>query len=368
MHFPPSPPTTATSESSIDVLGVTDSTDRFVLPLAAHSTEELSEESEMSSKRMLRDYLSRLGRYEPRLRSYLSAKSDENREPVRAFMGGPPGTVTPLAPPAPLGAATHAAGFSLLDLERWVLSKWRGSEATSGTTRALGHRNESDHEGLDVDLSQVFVDQAAGTRAGGATDSLLLKQASPGRFLNYYSSASLIQLLETEGILRALASRGFTHPSLVFDVSDDFQHRLSLVDSSLFAPEIRLLSSECFLIDLYMKRRRCWNTDSMVCYQLMKRLEKAGSWEKLRERTGEIRAPFVGVEGAKEVAAFFETNVPKFSKLAKKGSNEWDVSELVWMQMHNPFAPVTRPLLPGQRFPGLGIGRVGLDIAVQHQR
>lgn len=26
--------------------------------------------------------------------------------------------------------------------------------------------------------------------------------------------------------------------------------------------------------------------------------------------------------------------------------------------MHDPFAPITRPLLPGQRFPGLGLGRV----------
>lgn len=82
-----------------------------------------------------------------------------------------------------------------------------------------------------------------------------------------------------------------------------------------------------------MKRRRMWGSDLMACYQLMNRLQKAGSWEALRALTGEIRAPYVGVEGAKEVNEFFDTCIPKFSKLAKKGTGEWDVSEIAWMQV-----------------------------------
>ena len=82
-----------------------------------------------------------------------------------------------------------------------------------------------------------------------------------------------------------------------------------------------------------MKRRRSWGLDAMVSYQLMKRLGKAGSWESLRSLTGEIRAPYIGLEGAREVTAFFEASVPRFSKLAKKGGGAWDVSELAWMQV-----------------------------------
>lgn len=86
----------------------------------------------------------------------------------------------------------------------------------------------------------------------------------------------------------------------------------------------------------------------MACYQLMNRLQKAGSWEALRALTGEIRAPYVGVEGAKEVNEFFDTCIPKFSKLAKKGTGEWDVSEIAWMQVRyfffSLFAPSTRRL------------------------
>ena len=82
-----------------------------------------------------------------------------------------------------------------------------------------------------------------------------------------------------------------------------------------------------------MKRRRSWGLDAMVSYQLMKRLGRAGSWEALRSLTGEIRAPYIGLDGAREVTAFFEASVPRYSKMAKKGGGEWDVSELAWMQV-----------------------------------
>ncbi|ORY55541.1 hypothetical protein BCR35DRAFT_271843, partial [Leucosporidium creatinivorum] len=176
-------------------------------------------------------------------------------------------------------------------------------------------------------------------------------------FLNYYSSSSLVSLLASSGVLAALDKLGYSQPSLIFDTSDSFQHRLSLVDASLFTGSIPLSSQERFLIDLWMKRRRNYNLDAIVSYQLMKRVEKAGSWEALREMTGEIRAPYVGVEGAREGAEFLEREVGKWRKEAKKGTGEWDVTEIAWMQMHDPLSKDTRPLLPGQRFPGLGMGR-----------
>lgn len=95
----------------------------------------------------------------------------------------------------------------------------------------------------------------------------------------------------------------------------------------------------------------------MVCYQLLHRLTTAGSWSALNEMTGEIRAPFVGIEGAMESMQFLEQQTKKWKKGAKRGGGEWEVTEIAWMQMHDPTSKDTRPLLPGQRFPGLGLGR-----------
>ncbi|KAL8281136.1 hypothetical protein RQP46_006494 [Phenoliferia psychrophenolica] len=294
---------------------------------------------------MLLDYISRLSRYEPRLRRFLGSKNSSEREPVQAFMGGRSGSATPTPiPPTQTGPESHhgGGGFSVIDIERWVLAKVWGSDSTPA---ARSSPSREDSQGLDVDLSELFARSATVADVKSAVEASATPAASR-RFLNYYSKEALIEALGTTGILAALEKKGYKHPALVFDTSDSFQHRLSLVDASLFKPELHLSSSESFLIDLYMKRRRSWGTDQMVCYQVM-----------TRELTGEIRAPYVGLEGAREVISFFETSVPKYSKLAKKGGGEWDVSELAWMQMHDPFATTTRPLLPGQRFPGLGLGR-----------
>lgn len=303
-----------------------------------------------SSSSMLLDYLSRLARFEPRIRRYAASKLSEKHEPVHAF-SGTSGTTTPLPQTpgsrhSPAGGAspnggTHSAhGFSLVDLERTLLSaapKWWTKRAGTGGSTSSTPSHQHDSVGLDVDISSVFLrnTSALSTANGGHDAPLLQKDPGPGLFLNYYSSADLIALLTSTGVLSALAARGYSHPSLIFDTSDSFQHRLSLVDATLFDPKLNLLSSERFLVDLYMKRRRRWGTDAMVCYQLMQRVINAGGWEELRDVTGEIRAPYVGLEGARESIEFFDKMVPKCSKTAKKGGGEWDVTEIAWMQVRS---------------------------------
>ncbi|KAM0753019.1 hypothetical protein T439DRAFT_323632 [Meredithblackwellia eburnea MCA 4105] len=359
-------------------------------PPASHSLAAGSgsgSESE-SDQHILIEYFARLARFEPRLSRYAQRKSNELKEPVSAFLDIPPGAPSSSTSNTPtrdeinntpgLGLSIHNksaatatlstthSGFSLVDLERWILeskpAKWWTGDSSSPAHNSPSASAVQHAPGLDIDLSDAFPDLSPlntpanieSTSSSRATST----SASHSKFLNYYTSDQLIHLLSTSGVLSSLASKGYTNPSLVFDTSDPFLHRLSLVDERLFvSPGISLLSTERFLIDLYMKRRREWGLDSIVAYQLMNRLVTAGSWEKLRDMTGEIRSPFVGIEGARETLVFLQEFVPKAAKSAKKGTGHLDVSEIAWMQMHDPFAPVTRDLLPGQRFPGLGLGR-----------
>lgn len=53
----------------------------------------------------------------------------------------------------------------------------------------------------------------------------------------------------------------------------------------------------------------------------------------------EVRSPYVGIEGAEEVVAFFEEMVPKFSLGGKKGDGSWDVTEIAWMQVSSLSCP-----------------------------
>jgi hypothetical protein len=244
---------------------------------------------------MLQDYLQRLSRFEPRMRRYTVSKLSEVDEPVGAFSGG--SSVMSSPPLGVIGAPEVAqdkgllAGYSLGDLEQLLLnaapSWWKGKSA-----EGEGSSSRDDEQGLDVDLSEIFGHTTISSPQLGHDDDEEEEEegdgTGPGLFLNYYSADSLITLFKSTGILSALAAKGFNHPSLIFDTSDSFQHRLSLVDSSLFKANggAQLGSNDRYLLDLYMKRRETWGLDAMVSYQLMKRLVKAGGWEELREVTG----------------------------------------------------------------------------------
>lgn len=314
----------------------------------------------------MKDYLGRIARFGPMILNYAVAMGGETSEPVGAFYTTSTTTTTVTSSSnsdddddddeeveeEPTNSKEEvvknletgekeqgARGFSLVDLQRLVLSStrhwWRSTREKNLTGPVTGP-NGSDGAGLDVDLSGLFgqsgitPDQSGGGGGGGEEGGL---------FLNYYSAKDLIGLLQDTGVIDELDRKGYRDISLIFDTEDPYQHRLSLVDESLFGPRGRQLSSsERFLIDLYMKRRREWKLEGMVSYQLMNRLVLAGTWEELRNLTGEVRAPFVGLEGAREVIKFFETEVPRCSKGAKKGTGIWDVTEIG----PSPFPPVSR--------------------------
>lgn len=327
---PASPPVATAGLSKDDTATTGEEADVSVT--ATHEAE-----ANPNSSSALIDFVSRIARFEPRIRRYALAKSSTVLEPITAFLptlhssSNNSGKVSPKTTEA--GGASSSLGvggfgFSLVDLESVLL---RSTAWWNGKADALA----GDGEGLDVDLSDVLdyhrrdsseEEDRVERLDEGAQDK------EPGMFLNYYTSRSLISLLTSTGVLSSLVPLGYRSPSLIFDTSDPYQHRLSLVDASLYTQNPPLSSSERFLVDLYMKRRRQWDVDSIVSYQLMKRLLKAGSWENLREMTGEIRAPFIGLEGAREVVEFFEKNVEKCSRTAKKGGGVWDVTEIAWLQ------------------------------------
>ncbi|KAK4046662.1 hypothetical protein OIO90_006474 [Microbotryomycetes sp. JL221] len=222
----------------------------------------------------------------------------------------------------------RAKGFSLVDVERALLSitphwwKTKDKEATSEHGSPFDNDNDSK---FDIDLSGVL-DDSFGSFTGAAAPVPSATTAATTRmptdkgsrkFLDYYSSHDMVHILEQSGIVSALADVGYDRPSLIFDTSDDMQHRMSLVDASLFESpsagisddndagwQSSMRSTDRFLIDLYMKRRSTWTAESMVAYQLMTRLMKAGGWDGLKELTGELRAPYVPVEGAHALLNF----------------------------------------------------------------
>lgn len=355
----------------------TDSHGRRIIPLSPRpgtsdlpevGTEDPQPHESSAGPTMLLDYVSRLSRYEPRLRRYAARRisRETGAEPISAFAGAGlhSSAQTPisgsLSSPKPRDAASNVRGFSLVDLERALLSVtpewWKGLAGRKSRSNSPDGRPVDSHgqDGarFDVDLSQAL-GPSVGAGEPSATDGRdrtsekslqdrMPKDAGPGMFLSYYSSDDLISTFEKTGLLSDLAKMGYKSPSLIFDTSDEFQHRLSLVDASLFMRDnlVQLRSSERFLIDLFMKRRRRWDTDQMVCYQLMRRVEKAGSWEALRDLTGEIRAPFVGLEGGRESGTFIKEGVKKWSKQSKSGQDTWDVTEIAWMQVSHERQPV----------------------------
>lgn len=363
-------------------------------PASTITTVPEEEEVETSNNSLLLDYLSRLNKWSQNLKKYRelysssSTSSGSSKEPITAFTSltsNSNSNNSGFNTPKNDSYLSHVlSNFSLIDLERTLFSGISGSSSKGDSSDLVG-----DGIGLDIDLSNAFnatttlqEQEQESTQNNDSNQSSALEiegppiDKGPGLFLNYYSSQDLIKLFNTSGVLLALSKKGYNSPSLVFDTSDSLQHRLSLVDSSLFPStyhhhataeeeeaeqpkEIRkLAASERFLVDLYMKRRSSYTLSSITSYQLMLRLLSTGSWSSLRNLTGEIRAPYIGLEGAKEVIKMFELLVERCSKKAKSGKSEWDITEICWLQMHDPLKEVTRPLLPGQRFPGLGLGRV----------
>lgn len=159
----------------------------FVIPLPQGSAPPTVQDD--SQLTVLKDFMSRLARFGAGVRAFAASSRSERREPVNAFMeGGRPGYFTPSAssPSTPDPTTTASHGFSLVDLETWVMNsaeKWWRGEGGEGSTPAPGHLHRTDSEGLDIDLSVLFRDQAARARAGEPLDALA-KHSSPGRFLN----------------------------------------------------------------------------------------------------------------------------------------------------------------------------------------
>ncbi|KAH8928230.1 hypothetical protein BT69DRAFT_592653 [Atractiella rhizophila] len=237
---------------------------------------------------------------------------------------------------------------SLFDLEQYLLLapkrfKSLFSHSSHSPVRpSASPSTEPDPFYLDIDLSEAL-------EPSSKSNEVL--------FLNHYTYDDLVAALKEHGILSSLASVGYTSTSLIIDTSDSYQHRVSLVDASLFDPSLNLPSSERYLIDWFLRRRKNWTTANILSYQLMHRLLTSGSWEALT-KAGEFRTAYLSLDAAKEVKEFLERQVEKDGRNSKSGNGTWEVVESLWMVMQNPKAKPKegRGLLPSQRFPGLGLG------------
>lgn len=195
------------------------------------------DEGSSNSHNALIDFVSRIARFEPRIRRYALAKSSTVLEPITAFLptlhssSNNSGKVSPKATEA-TGASSLGVGgfgFSLVDLESVLLrsTEWWKGKADAG-----------DGEGLDIDLSDVLdhhrrdssededrVERLDGANRGNTAAEIKAQDKGPGMFLNYYTSSDLISLLTSTGVLSSLIPLGYKSPSLIFDTSDPFQHR-----------------------------------------------------------------------------------------------------------------------------------------------
>lgn len=263
---------------------------RFVIPLTSAPSVPGSPSSSAQDE-ILHDYLARLAKREPRpVEQGVRVDEDGNRN----------------------GNEESGLGLELREEREEVEDKGKGkgkekkekedgaastSRFTDKVRRALvdwwsGYRPASASAasptpivegGLDIDLSSIF--RGAPPSSSSSSSSSLPKSKGTSLLLNYYSSERVIALLRTKGVLLALSKKGYTSPSLIFDTSDSFQHRLSLIDARLFESR-ELRDGERFLVDLFLKRREKWGLEEMGCVGVMKRVAKAGGWERLREMTG----------------------------------------------------------------------------------
>ncbi|GAA95708.1 uncharacterized protein L969DRAFT_92834 [Mixia osmundae IAM 14324] len=205
-------------------------------------------------------------------------------------------------------------------------------------------RGSDDPDALDVDLSDAFPSSAES-----------LSRSTP-KFIVIFTHEHMTEMLERRGFTALLAGKGFRQTSVILDTSDAFLHRMSITDESLFASEHSLRPSERFLIDYYARRHRRWRAESITSVQLARRLLDSGSWAELHERTGEVRSPYMSLQTAERVKSVV-SNLLNACTPSSKSGHGLDVIEIAWLQAQSPLAKsASFSKLPGQRFPGLGLG------------
>lgn len=135
------------------------------------------------------------------------------------------------------------------------------------------------------------------------------------KMLNEYSAEDVRRLMEEFGVVAKLRAKGFESLHIRIDASDNFVHKL-LVFERADDPHTLL---------------------SVMC---------------IRHSTGALISDFVAFQKASDQAAVIKVmrdllNFPM------------DVVTIEWFMMQDPRGVFSadRPRLPGQRFPGLGIGR-----------
>ena len=165
--------------------------------------------------------------------------------------------------------------------------------------------------GLDIDLSEAFSSAPPSDDEDG-------EPVTRTKFLDLFTHDDIRDLLRREGVLDALAAKGFAHPRLAFETRDDL-HRLVITH-----PAEGWAPGGVLLADAWMRRRKLFSLDHLLSYQLVCRLDGCGSWETLGER----RMRYMSIELARDVRAFLEQAWPRAQAHSKRGRGEIDVVEV----------------------------------------
>jgi hypothetical protein len=136
--------------------------------------------------------------------------------------------------------------------------------------------------------------------------------------LGTYSEETIWKHFKKFGILERIQNEGYKELIIKTDASDPFVHRITLTDKSL----LKEAPGKDFLIDIFL-RRRTFHGEEFKAFQYPDQDDEA--------------------------RAFMKQNL----------NWEMHLSIVEWLAMQNPRKEFTprRPQLPGQRFPGLGVGR-----------
>jgi len=143
--------------------------------------------------------------------------------------------------------------------------------------------------------------------------------------LGVYSKEATWKNFQEYGILAQIESKGYHELELNVDTSDNFVHRLTLTDKTISSKS----QGNNFLMDMYVRRRDFRVTDFKSSVQNIEFLEA--------------------------------TNV-----MEKKLNFTLHLSVIEWLCMQNPLKTFdqSRPQLPGQRHPGLGVGKRMADMLI----